>query len=183
LNIVSKARNVSLRKIYAGDLKRITEFEYSVSITEPHSNLDRLKQLYTETQLWSELSGAAAIVENSTNKLVGTCQYYRSAPCIHGLEIGYIIHDENDRGKGYASQALQLLSDHLFMKRPSIFRQQLLIEVGNTPSWRVAENCGFVREGILRNSGFGDNPANCFSYSKTKEDYEKEQNSLYGATS
>jgi hypothetical protein len=28
-------------------------------------------------------------------------QFYRSGPGIHGLEIGYILHDEDDRGKGY----------------------------------------------------------------------------------
>ena len=66
--------------------------------------------------MWSDLAGAVAIIENASDRFVGTCQFYRSAPCIHGFEIGYIVHDKSDRGKGYAHQSLRLLSDHIFSK-------------------------------------------------------------------
>ena len=138
MSVISESTDVSIRKINDGDLDKISAYEFSVSIIEPHSDLVRLRQLFSESNLWSELAGAAAIIENSTNRFVGTCQFYRAAPCIHGLEIGYIIHDRSDRGKGYASQALRLLSDHLFSTRANIHRQQLLIEAWNTASWKVA---------------------------------------------
>lgn len=183
MSTISKSTDISLRNITDDDLEKITRYEYSVSITEPHSDIVRLRQLYSESNLWNELAGAAAIVENHTSKFIGTCQFYRSAPCIHGLEIGYIIHDRSDRGKGYASQALRLLSDHLFSTRSSIHRLQLMIEVWNTPSWKVAERCGYIRDGLLRSSGFGENPADCFIYSRTKNDFEEEQKSSNGPLS
>lgn len=164
------------------DLEVIANFEYSVSITEPHSDPQRLEELFTDTGFWLEDSGAVAIVDNTNHRLLGTLQYYISAPCIHGLEIGYVVHDQSDRGKGYAGQALQLLSDHLFAEMPKIFRQQLLIAVWNTASWKVAEKCGFVREGMLRSCGFdAHDPEDCFIYSRTKKDYVTQAASSNGA--
>ena len=178
LEIISKGTAISLRKIEVSDLDILTNYEYSASITEAHSDLEVLTQLYTDYRLWDVLAGAAAIIENKSSNMLGTLQFFRSAPCIHGLEIGYIIHKREDRGKGYAAQALRLLSDHLFSTSTSISRQQLLIEVWNAPSWKVAEHCGFIREGILRSSGFGDTPADRFIYSRTANDYHGETNSM-----
>lgn len=163
---------ISLRKLAPRDFNAIANFEYSVSITEPHSHPQRLSEIFNESGIWLDESGAVAIVENATSRLVGTLQYYRSAPCIHGLEIGYVVHSPDDRGNGYAAQGLRLLSDYLFAEKPGVFRIQLLIEVWNTPSWKVAERCGFIREGILRSCGFGEgDPADCFIYSRTRKDY------------
>ena len=183
MNIISIARDVSIRKIEAGDLEKISAYEYSVSIIESHADLDRLRQLHSESSLWDEQAGAVAIVENSTKRFVGTCQFYRAAPCIHGLEIGYIVHDKSDRGKGFASQSLRLLSNHLFSTRTSIHRHQLMIEVWNTASWKVAERAGFIRDGLLRSSGFGEDPADCFVYSRTKRDFDEELKSSNGPSS
>ena len=167
--------SISIRKLVQGDLEAISHYEYSVSITEPHSDPRRLAEIHRETGMWLEESGAVAIVENTTQRMVGTLQYYRSAPCIHGLEIGYLVHNPDDRRRGYAAQALRLLSDLLFMAKPKVFRQQLIIEVWNTASWKVAERGGFVREGVLRSCGFGDgDPADGFVYSRTRKDYAQE---------
>jgi len=100
----------------------------------------------------------------------GTLQYYLGAPCIHGIEIGYVIHNPSDRGKGYATEAVRLFSDFLFDSRPLDFRQHFIIEVWNAASWKVAERAGFLREGVLRSSGFGTgDPADSFIYSRTRE--------------
>ena len=164
--------SISLRHIETNDLATISRFEYSASITEPHSDPQRLAEIFQESGMWLEESGAVAMVENTTQRLVGTLQYYRSAPCIHGLEIGYVVHSPNDRRQGFATQALGLFSNLLFSIRPAFFRQQLLIEVWNTASWKVAENSGFIREGVLRSCGFGEgDPADCFIYSRTQKDY------------
>ncbi|MCR9277676.1 MAG: GNAT family N-acetyltransferase [Pseudomonadaceae bacterium] len=173
-NTIATGSLVSLRRIAPEDLPTIAGFEYSVSITEPHSDHARLNALFAETGLWLNDAGALAIVSNSSSQLLGTLQFYRSAPCIHGLEIGYVIHSRSDRGRGYAAQGLQLLTDYLFAEKPAVFRIQLLIEVWNTPSWKVAERSGFIREGILRSCGFGSgDPADCFVYSRTRKDHQQ----------
>ena len=168
---IATGQSVSIRNVMASDLETISHHEFTVSINEPQGDLGRLQTLFAEAGFWQENSGAVAIVEIASDRLVGTAQFYRPGPCIHGLEIGYIIHSEGDRGKTYASQAARLLSDHLFDARPQFHRHQLTIEVDNTASWHVAEGCGFQREGILRSAGFDpDNPSDDYIYSRIRSD-------------
>ena len=94
-NALAASESIYIRKLESPDFETISKFEYSVSIVEPHSDVTRLAELYAETSMWLDDSGAVAIVEKFTNRMVGTSQYYRSAPCIHGIEIGYLIHDHN----------------------------------------------------------------------------------------
>ncbi|AMP11450.1 acetyltransferase family protein [Collimonas arenae] len=64
-------------------------------------------------------------------------------------EIGYWLFDENFRGRGYVSEAVQLLADHLFRSRP-INRIEIIASSENDGSKRVAEKAGFRFEGVLR---------------------------------
>jgi RimJ/RimL family protein N-acetyltransferase len=92
---------------------------------------------------------------------------------IHGYELGYVIHDRRDWGKGYASEGLRLLSDRLFAERPAMVRHQFTVSCENVASWKVAERCGFAREGILRASGFGAPPENSFMYSRVRAPFDR----------
>lgn len=170
---------ITVRRIDADDLAQIGRFPFTVSITEPLTDPTALRQAFDATGLWTETAGAVAIVE--AERLVGTCQFYRAAPCIHGLELGYILHDVADRGRGLASPAVRAFSDLLFAERPGVYRQQLIIEAWNTASWKLAERCGFTREGLLRSSGFGSgDPADCLLYARTRKDWHAEAISLMG---
>jgi [ribosomal protein S5]-alanine N-acetyltransferase len=172
---IARSETVAIRRVETADLLKIGKFAFTVSITEPLTEAARLNDAFHSSGFWEEDAGAIAIEEVATRRLVGTCQFYRSAPCIHGYELGYIIHEPADRRRGYASQAVRLFSDHLFAEIPAFFRQQLMIEVWNTASWKLAERCGFVREGLLRSSGFGKaDPADCFIYSRTRKDWHEE---------
>ena len=169
--VLAEGRSIRLRRIQASDLEPASAFKYTLSITEPLTDLGRSKAAFAETGFWGQDAGAAAIVAAADERLLGTCQFYRSSPCIHGYEIGYVLHDEADRGKGYASQALRLLTALLFDQRPACHRIQLLIDVDNTPSWRLAEACGYTREGVLRSAGFDlDAPEDCFVYARLRKD-------------
>ena len=161
---------VEIRQIERSDLAAIVKEPYSVTIDEPGDDLGRLTALFESHGFWQEDAGAVAI---DSGGLKGTIQFFRSAPCIHGYELGYVIHDRHEWGKGYASAGLKLLTDRLFDERPKVVRHQLTIECGNTGSWKVAERCGFAREGILRSAGFGDDPAETFIYSRVRRDLER----------
>ena len=142
-----------------------------MSIIEPLTDLTRLREVFEETGLFGEDAGAVAI--EAEGRLVGTCQFYRASPVIHGLELGYIVHDAAERGKGYASAATRLLTDWLFEHRPAVHRLQLLIETHNIPSWSLAERTGYRREGVLRSAGFtGDLPEDCYLYAMTRKDWD-----------
>jgi len=63
-------------------------------------------------------------------------------------ELGYIVAS-GARGRGVASEALRLLTDWAFSELGAV-RLELLISVDNSASKRVAERCGYEREGVLR---------------------------------
>ncbi|MFL5298206.1 MAG: GNAT family N-acetyltransferase [Phenylobacterium sp.] len=168
--ILATGSRVRLRTIGVRDLRAATRYLYTLSITEPMTDLARAQQVHKETGFWTPQAGAVAIESLADGRLIGTLQFYGAGPGIHGLEIGYILHDEADRGKGYASEALRLFSDLLFARRPDCHRLQLIIETWNDASARLAENCGFASEGILRKAGYSspDAPADCFVYSRVR---------------
>lgn len=168
------AMNLSLRPIVASDLPVIVQYDFTVSISQSLASQASLEKRLDDDGFWGTDAGARAI--DVDGELVGTCQFYRAAPCIHGYEIGYIIHDPAKRGRGYATEALRLLSELIFTERPNCYRLQLMIEVWNTASWKVAERCGYVREGLLRSAGFGQNdPSDCFIYGRTRKDWHEQK--------
>ena len=168
------AMSLILRPIAACDLPTIAKYDFTVSISESLASQDTLERRFAETGFWQDDAGARAIEVNG--ELVGTCQFYRSAPCIHGYELGYIVHDREKRGLGYAGEALRLLTGLVMTDRPQCYRLQLIIEVWNTASWKVAERCGYIREGLLRSAGFGaGDPSDCFIYSRTRKDWHEQR--------
>jgi RimJ/RimL family protein N-acetyltransferase len=74
------------------------------------------------------------------------------APEIHAeaaeAELGYIVGPDA-RGRGVATESLRLLTEWAFRER-DIERAYLYISVENPASKRVAERCGYVKEGVLR---------------------------------
>ncbi|MDQ2982700.1 MAG: GNAT family N-acetyltransferase [Actinomycetota bacterium] len=78
------------------------------------------------------------------------------APRIEGaertVELGYIVSAEA-RGRGVATAALGLLTAWAFSELGAL-RIELFISVDNGGSKRVAERCGYTREGVLRSTYF-----------------------------
>jgi len=167
--ILAAGARVMLRRIAAEDLAEAVKHLYTLSIVEPLTEMARLSEAFAETGFWTEDAGAVAVTVEG--RLVGTQQFYRAGPGIHGYEIGYILHAEADRGKGHASEALRLFGDLLFAERPACHRLQLIIETWNDASARLAEACGYKREGILRRAGYSSElPEDCFLYSRIRGD-------------
>lgn len=67
-------------------------------------------------------------------------------------ELKFLVDPEH-RKKGYATEAVQIIVDYLFMNL-SIVRIQAETHPENTPAIRVLEKNGFIREGTLRKSVF-----------------------------
>ena len=169
--IVAEGSRVRLRSIGVRDLKAASAHKFTLSIVEPATNLKRLRVLYDRHGFWSGDFGAVAIEAVEGKRLLGTLQFYRTGPGIHGYEIGYILHSQDDQGKGYASEAVRLFSNYLFAERPACHRLQLIIEIENFASARLAEACGYASEGTLRKAGYSspDEPSDCFIYSRVRD--------------
>ena len=166
--MTSGAAGVRLRRLTEADLAACAPFHYALFITEPGTELSQLLEVHRATGFWTEHAGVVAI--EAEDRLVGTMQFYRSGPGLHGYEVGYVLHAEADRGKGYASAALRLFTDLLFAERPGCRRLQLVIETTNAASARLAEACGYAREGVLRRAGYSrtDDPPDCWMYSRVR---------------
>jgi RimJ/RimL family protein N-acetyltransferase len=67
-------------------------------------------------------------------------------------EVGIILAPEH-RGRGLGTEAQRLLVEHLFATSP-IHRICAYTETENVAEQRALEQCGFRREGVLRQAGF-----------------------------
>ncbi|HXA38332.1 MAG TPA: GNAT family protein [Phenylobacterium sp.] len=167
--ILAQGKLVRLRTIRIPDLKAATAHAFSLSATEPMTDLAWARAVHDQTGFWTPKTGVAAF--EVEDRLVGTMQYYPPGPRVHGFEIGYSLHNEDDRGKGYGSEALRLFSDLLFAQHPECHRLQLIIAVENFADARTVEHCGYAAEGTLRKAhytGPGE-PADCLVYSRVRD--------------
>jgi RimJ/RimL family protein N-acetyltransferase len=65
-------------------------------------------------------------------------------------ELGYVVAPAA-RGRGVATEALRQLTEWAFAEL-GMLRLELMISVENAGSKKVAERCGYVREGVLRSA-------------------------------
>jgi len=96
-------------------------------------------------------SGAGAnfaVVDARDGELLGSVGVSRSCDDPEVGEVGYWV-SAHVRGQGVASGAIRLLVSWAF-EALRLSRIELTTHEDNTASLRVAEKCGFVREGVLR---------------------------------
>jgi RimJ/RimL family protein N-acetyltransferase len=90
-----------------------------------------------------------------TEKLIGSCQLHSISPVHRGAELQIRLGEEGQRGKGYGTEALQLLLAFAFGDL-NLNRVYLHVFSTNGAALRVYERVGFVREGILRKAVYID---------------------------
>jgi len=144
LEPLSAAHLEGIRAVVADpEVLRFTRVPEPVPAGFPERWIDR----YEEGRLDGSREGFA-IEDAATAAFLGLAL----APSIdregQSAELGYIVAREA-RGRGVASDALRLLTDWAFSELGAR-RLELLIAVENEASKRVAERCGYEREGVLR---------------------------------
>ena len=89
------------------------------------------------------------IVEKASSKIMGKCGFHTWNPQHHRAEIGYALNDDEFKNKGYMKETLEKVLDFGFQEMP-LNRIEALIDENNTPSKKLLDYFGFVREGNLR---------------------------------
>ena len=89
-----------------------------------------------------------AIVRRADAAVVGTCTLHGLDVQCRRAEVGYVLLT-SEWGNGYASEAVVGLLDWGF-EQLDLNRVEADIDPRNTPSARLLERLGFVREGHLR---------------------------------
>lgn len=89
-----------------------------------------------------------AIVDEADGTFLGLAALVQVDREGRQAEAGYIVAPQA-RGRGLAGHALGLLTEWA-LREFELERVELRITTDNVASMRVAERCGFVREGVLR---------------------------------
>lgn len=84
---------------------------------------------------------------------IGVVGYFDSYTALETVDVWYAICLPEERGKGYGSEAVELLVDYVFSHRP-VERVGATSDVENPASWKLLEHLGFTREGTLRRALF-----------------------------
>jgi RimJ/RimL family protein N-acetyltransferase len=88
-------------------------------------------------------------------KLIGSCQLHD----IHGIHrtafLQIRIGDVRQRGKGYGTEAVELLLKHAFCDL-NLNKVHVFVFAGNTAAIRMYERVGFNKEGCLRKAAHID---------------------------
>ena len=148
-----KGKKVNLRVVEREDLDLLSKWfndpefvgEYQdFPVQTPKHLLE--KQVF-ESKI-PELEWKHFIIEKKDGEKIGWIAHYICSPNFGWVEIGYaVIPDE--RGKGYGTEAIELMVDYLFLTK-DIVRIQAVVNVDNLSSIKALENAGFKREGRLR---------------------------------
>jgi RimJ/RimL family protein N-acetyltransferase len=112
---------------------------------------------------------AFAIVDEASGEFVGFAALVWIDAEAREAEAGYIVSPQA-RGRGVAVRALRLLTEWA-LNDLALERVELRITPENLGSIRVAERCGYVREGVLRSVHFKEGErSDLVVYSRIRSD-------------
>ena len=117
-----------------------------------------------------------AVVLKDNNAMVGM-MYLTNIDYINGTAtVGSLVGVNENRGKGYISEARYLLFEYAFTQL-NLQRISATILESNINSIKSVEKFGYVKEGILRNAVFKDGKyQNLIAYSMLKEEFMQKYN-------
>lgn len=112
------------------------------SVDDVRNVTDRFMKNFAE-----QSSFEYVFLDKITGKLVGAGGVHTVCYMHHYAEFGYYL-DKDATGHGYVTEFVQLLSKELFSR--GIHRLIIGCDVDNHASAAVAERCGFMLEGIMK---------------------------------
>ena len=145
-----EGKNVNLKLMEKEDLPLLAQWLNNPEFWGRY--FSPLQRSMTEMEKMLEsnpLEMKAFSIEKKDGTKIGLVSHFNMlAPYGKMLEIGYALVP-SERGKGYCTEATQLMLDYLFLSK-DIDRIQATTHVGNVASQKVLEKGGFKREGTLR---------------------------------
>ena len=107
---------------------------------------------FAETGFWDREEGTLLLV-TADGETARHIEFFKPVSYWDAFELSYQLYGDRFAGRGYTTEAVQLLVDYLFATKKQ-HRIHLVIVPGNAASRRVAEKCGFVLEGTVRGAFF-----------------------------
>ena len=88
-------------------------------------------------------------------EIAGHIEFFKPVSYWDAFELSYQLYDDRFAGRGWVSEAVQLLVDYLFATKKQR-RIHLVIVPENAASRRIAEKCAFTLEGTVRGAFLND---------------------------
>jgi [ribosomal protein S5]-alanine N-acetyltransferase len=153
---VLKGERITLRPVREGDLGPLYELMSDLESRGAYFPLGvqsepALRASFAKNGFWDREEGMLLMVAG--DEIVGEIEYFPITHYLVGYELSYQLFGSRHAGKGYTSEAVDLLTRYLF-GRKRVNRMQLNIHPDNAASKRVAAKCGFTFEGIMRGAWF-----------------------------
>jgi RimJ/RimL family protein N-acetyltransferase len=147
--VVLRGRRVTLRPIRADELEVLYQGLLAHSEDTPfRPNRARLRRRIEQSGHLTR--GRLALGIDVGGRLVGDIAARQSPDSLPPgvFDVGIDLFDPADRGRGYGTEAVALLTDHLFAELGAA-RVQGSTAVSNIAMRRVFERLGFVEEGVM----------------------------------
>jgi RimJ/RimL family protein N-acetyltransferase len=156
---VLEGRLIRLRPVRSGDLDQLYGAHTAIRTRGSFFPLgvqseSAFRREFAENGFWQKAEGML-VIETSDGEIAGHIEFFRPVSYWDAFELSYQLYDERHAGKGYTTEAVQLLIDYLFGAKKE-HRIHLVIVPGNGASQRIAEKCGFTLEGTARGAFFND---------------------------
>jgi RimJ/RimL family protein N-acetyltransferase len=148
-----EGKNVNLRIMEKEDLPLFAEWFNKPEVFGEYNPLHQMSRIEAEKMLENPLELKPFFIEKKDGSKIGfVAHFYVLHPASKQLEIGYTLVP-SERGKGYCTEALEIMVDYLFLSKEMI-RIQAQTDPRNLASQKVLEKAGFKKEGTLRKSLF-----------------------------
>ena len=89
------------------------------------------------------------LIEKESKKVVGWCGYHTWYFTHFRAEIGYMLFDDLNKGKGFMKEALPAVLNYGFQVM-GLKRVEAFLSLENIPSLKLVTTLGFKQEGTLR---------------------------------
>jgi len=152
-----KGKSITLRPVRETDLDSL--YDYHLDIDNRGDYFPRgvlaqpvFQKQFQETGFWSKEDGMLVIVAPD-NEILGHVEFFKTVNYLDEYELSYQVYPSEQRGKGMATEAVNLLVRYLFETK-RVNRIRLVIHPDNLASRRLAEKCGFKHEGTARGAWY-----------------------------
>jgi RimJ/RimL family protein N-acetyltransferase len=153
-----EGRTIQLRPVRESDLEAMYAAHVKIADRGAYFPLGVLSEpafrgRFAESGFWQPEEGTLLIHDGE--EIAGHIEFFKAVSYWDAFELSYQLYGDRFAGRGYATEAVQLLVDYLFSTKKH-HRIHLVIVPENAASVRIAEKCGFVLEGTIRGAFFND---------------------------
>lgn len=126
-----------------------------------------------ESNGFSSENSELFVIANNENEILGTIGHFITVNYSSARELGFSVFKSESRGRGFATEAVKLITQYLFQNY-GINRIQICMPVEHLACEKVAINSGFTKEGIIRGSIFVRGKfLDTYMYSMLRAEFEK----------